>query len=127
MSVKTTFRHEERHAGRRVLVLRREFPKASVIDPFFVGYASVESGHPWFGLCYTNPSVDVLVHGDLTFSGELRGETGWWFGFDCAHAGDTIHEDKVDATYGTHITLGYTLHQARRLAEQITDAAGNAA
>lgn len=28
------------------------------------------------------------VHGGLTFSGELRGKEGYWFGFDCAHCDD---------------------------------------
>lgn len=30
----------------------------------------------------------VRVHGGVTFAGRLDGEDGWWFGFDCAHAGD---------------------------------------
>ncbi len=38
--------------------------------------------------------LDVLfdIHGGLTFAGKLCKEydpnQGWWFGFDCAHAGD---------------------------------------
>lgn len=36
--------------------------------------------------------AQVDVHGGLTYGGEapgaLEGKGGWWFGFDCAHAGD---------------------------------------
>ena len=119
----TDFRHEERHAGRRVLVLRRTFPGTGQ-DPFFVGYASVEPGHPWYNLSYLDPAVDVRVHGDLSFNGELRGESGRWFGFDCAHAGDSIHEEKV-GEFGHHCTFGFALFHARKLAEQISDALFN--
>jgi hypothetical protein len=31
----------------------------------------------------------ITVHGGLTFAGERDQDDGWWFGFDCAHAGDT--------------------------------------
>lgn len=34
----------------------------------------------------------VAVHGGVTFGDDWRpkgGPRGWWFGFDCAHAGDT--------------------------------------
>lgn len=34
----------------------------------------------------------VDVHGGLTYAGKAPGdlpETGWWFGFDCAHLDDT--------------------------------------
>lgn len=39
------------------------------------------------------PEFQIGVHGGLTFSGDIGGEdgipSGHWFGFDCAHAGDT--------------------------------------
>jgi len=38
-------------------------------------------------------SADVYfnVHGGITFSGEFKNESkGWWFGYDCAHAGDKM-------------------------------------
>ena len=35
------------------------------------------------------PLTSILTcHGGLSFSGRLRTWTGWFFGFDCSHAGD---------------------------------------
>lgn len=66
------------------------------------GYVGVPKWHPWHGADYDTPNVDV--HGGLTFAracGHGDEATGichvpapgepddvWWFGFDCAHAGD---------------------------------------
>src|SRR6266851_982028 len=60
------------------------------------GYVGVPHRHPMFGKEYD--SVDVEVHGGLTFGGSCHGrichtpQAGegevWWFGFDCAHAFD---------------------------------------
>jgi hypothetical protein len=69
------------------------------------GYAGVYPGHPYHKVNYD--SVDVEVHGGLTFSApcshsndESQGvchipEPGtsddvWWLGFDCAHFGDLM-------------------------------------
>ncbi len=62
------------------------------------GYIGVPEGHPLFGASYR----DIEVHGGLTYAGD-RVPAGmsngspaevfaghWWFGFDCAHAGDLI-------------------------------------
>lgn len=62
------------------------------------GYVGVPGSHPWFGHEYGKVD-EHSSHGGLTFSGTCRGdichvaqdgepETVWWFGFDCAHAGD---------------------------------------
>lgn len=50
------------------------------------GYAGVPKGHPLYGVDYI--SLDVEVHGGLTFAGTMRGSESWWLGFDCSHAGD---------------------------------------
>jgi hypothetical protein len=68
------------------------------------GYVAVPPGHPWHGLGYG--SVDVHVHGGLTFADSCHESTDgeghgichvplpgrphdvWWLGFDCAHAFD---------------------------------------
>ncbi len=61
-----------------------------------------------------SPDIAFDVHGGLTFSksGE-RGypvkDDGWWFGFDCAHAGDTLEK----------CTLEYVADECERLAEQL--------
>lgn len=66
------------------------------------------------------PSADVIfnVHGGITYS--AGSESGyplkedkelWWFGFDCAHAGD----DKDGGQ-----SLAYVKNQCRKLAEQLS-------
>jgi hypothetical protein len=79
------------------------------------GYVGVAEGHPWFAKsygacirdcgqgCYEHsPEMLIDVHGGLTYSEFCsESENGichvpdhgepdrvWWFGFDCAHAGD---------------------------------------
>jgi hypothetical protein len=60
---------------------------------FWCGYVGVPQGHPKFEVDYNQ--VDADVHGGLTFSDFIRendsGTPGlWYFGFDCAHAGDVV-------------------------------------
>lgn len=67
------------------------------------GYVGVSEEHPCFGEGYD--SVNVEAHGGLTFAdkchpadteekgichvpGPEEPDHVWWFGFDCAHAGD---------------------------------------
>jgi hypothetical protein len=61
------------------------------------GYVGVPPGHALHGMDYDIP--DVRIHGGLTFAdcADPRGghapeeiDDVWWFGFDCAHAGDVI-------------------------------------
>lgn len=57
------------------------------------GYVRVPPTHPAFGKGYD--LLDVSVHGGLTFAqrepcSEHQDGQGWWFGFDCAHAGDAM-------------------------------------
>lgn len=82
------------------------------------GYVAVTREHPWFGKGYSehlpipcerheadeygcyehscyehSPDSLIRVHGGITYSGaDLEGcrEGEWWFGFDCAHAGDLV-------------------------------------
>jgi hypothetical protein len=58
------------------------------------GYVRVPPGHPLHGKGHMDdPRVDALsAHGGVNFS-EIEpcthdDGTGWWFGFDCAHAQD---------------------------------------
>src|SRR5688572_11433893 len=61
------------------------------------GYVAVPPGHPMHGKEYD--SVEVDVHGGLTYGSACRGhichvpkpgepDDVFWFGFDCGHAGD---------------------------------------
>lgn len=59
------------------------------------GYVKVEPGHPWHGADENDLACDVTIHGALTFAehdiecGKPGAQdSGWWLGFDCAHAGD---------------------------------------
>ncbi|MES2729973.1 MAG: hypothetical protein V4621_07785 [Pseudomonadota bacterium] len=70
------------------------------------GYVGVPESHPLFGKSDNN-ARDVCVHGGVTFADSCQphateesgvchlpepGESDnvWWFGFDCAHAGDFL-------------------------------------
>ncbi len=108
------------------------------------GYVGVPENHPLFGKGYND--VDFDVHGGITFAdacqegeGEARichtPESGqpdkvWWFGFDCAHAGDLRPVD-TDAYhqvnlmfphaegYGIYRTLDYVREECKLLAAQL--------
>lgn len=55
------------------------------------------------GKAVASPEIVFTVHGGITFSGPRETEPngkkgGWWFGFDCAHAGD--FSPKIQALLG---------------------------
>lgn len=79
------------------------------------GYVAIPESHPAHGLDYYSSGFDIedllserktlsmarvqhaineiSVHGGLTFArdcspAQSQSDGGWWFGFDCAHAGD---------------------------------------
>ena len=67
------------------------------------GYVGIPKGHPLYGVDHHEDSDalreaeerignDFDVHGGITYSGGGNGYPvdgdEWWFGFDCAHAGD---------------------------------------
>jgi hypothetical protein len=102
------------------------------------GYVRVPPNHPAHGQGYD--SVDVSVHGGLTFAQvepcAHDDGTGWWFGFDCAHSGDASydpenlpeHEVKFRAKYPElrhdgfheHYWLQSEVeHETEHLAEQL--------
>jgi hypothetical protein len=77
------------------------------------------------------PLTSVLAcHGRLTFSGPRREWTGWWFGFDCAHAGDyqpemvrmmLTHGFDADLLHGSDVyrNQAYARHECENLAWQL--------
>lgn len=141
-------RAEWEHAG---------FPCLAVRGPDFsghwCGYVAVPPGHPLHGKRYDDESVNVDVHGGLTYAQACAGDIChvpkpgapddvWWFGFDCAHAGDLspamrakyLHHgypfnsepyDHVKAMAATdwsvdvYRTLDYVQAEANRLADQL--------
>lgn len=123
------------------------------------GYVAVPADHPANGMDYYSSSFDIEdllsgqktrataeaklavnkieVHGGLTFASRERNHPdapagAWWFGFDCAHAGDFSPKmDRVDhpitglgcpTGWGgvvTYRTLGYVVDQCADLARQL--------
>ncbi len=100
---------------------------------FRCGYVRVPPGHPLFGQDYD--TLNVSVHGGLTF-GEMEpcaehdDGQGWWFGFDCAHAGDAFYAPEHERaalfpSLGDHFwTQAEVERECERLAEQLAEAAG---
>lgn len=120
-------RWEDRHAGFPVLAVRNSLGN-------WCGYVGVPPGHPWHGRGYDD--VDARVHGGLTYAGLCNGvichvprqgepSEVFWFGFDCAHAGDLT--PSMFSRYGgypgdVYRNLGYVQMQTLRLADQAAGA-----
>lgn len=56
------------------------------------------------------------VHGGLTFSGDPDNKGNWWFGFDCAHAGDYVPACPMGGSYKE---VYYVENQCKQLVEQM--------
>lgn len=68
------------------------------------------------------PDRVLDVHGSLTFSAAGKNgypvkSEGWWFGFDCAHAGDQT-KFSVD---GVFRTVEYVMQECESLANQLAE------
>lgn len=120
------------------------------------GYVGVPASHELYGIqyfdsCPTGGIIDGVLkcHGGITYSDGGKGSEYpvksdlWWFGFDCAHAGDApdyknakelfnndletlqllIQLEKcawvVENQLGTIKTLGYVCDECRKLADQL--------
>ena len=116
-----------------------ELPCLAVRHPrggYWCGYVGVTKDHPAFEKDYDN--VDVDVHGGLTFAAHCQAdtETGichipeagepddvWWFGFDCAHLGDTspgfVARWGRDSDHGFYKNLAYVQQECAQLAKQL--------
>lgn len=110
------------------------------------GYVGVAEGHPLFGQNFHDLTVDLDVHGGLTYSAFCQ-DTGdetsgichvpepgrphriWWLGFDCLHFRDaapglafTLSEiaPETDLFFGcTYKDRAYVEGQVRELARQV--------
>jgi hypothetical protein len=98
------------------------------------GYVRVPKDHPLWGKNYNEPLCNhygclehtvsrlIKVHGGLTFSGRAywtEDKEGWWFGFDCAHAGDLIPFLHVDFPDEVYRDMNYVEKECRKLAMQL--------
>ena len=111
------------------------YPCLAVRHSYFghwCGYVGVGPNHSVYQSDYD--SVDVTVHGGLTFSSHCSASddesTGichavenddktWWLGFDCAHHGDEAPRNTVWVEGGRYRTLSYVQHECAMLAAQL--------
>ena len=77
------------------------------------GYVRVPPTHKFHGKgYYEEGSTDAIeVHGGLTFAqiepcAHEDGQ-GWWFGFDCAHAGDEVYDPSNPPEWRAKLDLKY--------------------
>lgn len=74
-------------------------------------------------------SLDIIIdcHGGLTFAGRLKPEFApentWWFGFDCAHAGDgKITYNKYERDFGYPVrSLEFCKLECEKIAAQLKE------
>lgn len=92
------------------------------------GYVCVRSGYAFYWRDYGD--VDVSVHGGLTFSGDtvpkvdIDWKDGWWFGFDCAHAGDYLPNLPMPFSRPeNYCDMEYVTGECARLASQLAGSA----
>lgn len=105
------------------------------------GYVEVPESHPWFGVHYGEhldptcgtdwcwehtPEAAISVHGGITYANTGEGfpieMTGWWFGFDCAHAGDLVPSSaKYGGAHPDDVLRGpeWVAAETSRLAHQL--------
>lgn len=70
------------------------------------GYVRIPPTHPFYQKNYMD--VDMEVHGGLTYAQiepcvEHEDGIGWWFGFDCAHAGDAFYDPDQPSQFITEM------------------------
>lgn len=84
------------------------------------GYIGVKRRHP----LYRNMSINLSVHGGVTFTGKLNEEgfkkKFWYIGFDTAHSWDyvPILNDGLSSHYRD---LGYVKQEVQKLLDQIKE------
>jgi hypothetical protein len=83
----------DKETGYDCLILR------STVAGALCGYVAIKRGHPYYEKDFMDDSIDVEVHGGLTYSNYCQGhichkkddvEPVWWLGFDCAHCYDLM-------------------------------------
>lgn len=97
------------------------------------GYVRVPESNRLYGKNYleeidipgseTRQAIDRVIecHGDVTFSGELPGYDGFWFGFDCNHFGDLAPLDKYQDANSVYRDEGYVTRECEKMARSIIE------
>lgn len=103
----------DRLAGAAERVMEGEIGKRGPMNVFVI------AGR---GRCYAGDLLDV--HGSVTYSGEgrFKDHPGFWYGFDCSHAGDLspAFEKFLPGLSGDEYrTLDYTKAECASLARQL--------
>lgn len=88
------------------------------------GYIGVPLGTPYYGK--NADDTDLHAHGGLTYASnhlpEAKPDGLWWFGFDCAHAGDLVPALSQMFPEGHRNDIyrdaAYVVEEVNRLAEQ---------
>lgn len=100
----------------------------------WLGYVKVPSTHLLFREPFNSDGTQFLfVHGGLTYSSHGEepllpfDEEGWWFGFDCAHAGDLLPlssfiPDQL-GDLGTYKDINFVKKECEKLASQLKEMA----
>lgn len=66
------------------------------------GYVQIPEGHPYYeNREFTKFNVGYEINWGLTFSGRLRGQTGWWIGFDCHHINNGVDIGLIRNNFST--------------------------
>jgi len=105
------------------------------------GYVGVTESHPWFRRDYDDSTVDISVHGGLTFAAPCSpdGDEGrsichvpdpgepdhmWWFGFDCCHINDLVPgaRSQYPGSDDVYRDLDFVAGQCANLARQLVAA-----
>jgi len=109
---------EFKHMGYKCVILRHPHLK------HLCGYVGVPKDHILYGVDHDDlPAEFHDVHGGLTFSGfrkEYTNDDLWYFGFDCAHAGDLVPA-VFSTCNGTYRTMEYVEKECKKLAEKIAE------
>lgn len=89
------------------------------------GYVGLNAEHPLYKRHYDDMGFWPDIHGGVTYSkGSYWGtdDEFWWFGFDCAHAGDKTNAYSLPEPEGSmrvFRTVEYVKEECIKLIEQL--------
>lgn len=113
--------------GKFFNIKENSMKKISPINIMMLAFEQPNDNSPVRIDCYFN------VHGGITYAGQgdypVKSDL-WWFGYDCAHAGDAKDIDAIKDErlkemekefkhYGEVRTLKYCINECKSLAEQL--------